>query len=117
MTHRLDVTDTPECVECGACCFSSEEDYLLVAGFDLARLAEDAERLTVSIAHRFYMKITDGRCAALALDREKGQWLCSVYERRPDVCRWLQRGSGHCLAQRREKLERPIALRRKDSQS
>jgi hypothetical protein len=36
-----------------------------------------------------------------------------VYERRPDVCRWLERGSGQCAAERHEKANRPLQLRRK----
>lgn len=115
MKARIDVSDVPECVSCGACCFSNAQDYLLVAGVDFERLGKDAERLTVSQGPRTYMKMSGGHCAALSFAQESGSFLCSVYEKRPDVCRWLERGSGQCASERREKSERPIELRRKES--
>lgn len=113
MKSRLDLTDVPECIKCGACCFSRAQDYLRVAGIDYERLGEDAERLTEFIENRAYMKMQDGHCGALVYDRAKEAYLCSIYERRPDVCRWLLRGSGQCAAERHEKAERPLQLRRK----
>jgi Fe-S-cluster containining protein len=106
-----DVSGVPECVSCGACCFSKNERYLQVAGVDYERLGEDAERLTVFLENRAYMRLSDGHCAALTFDVETKRYLCSIYERRPDVCHWLERGSGQCAAERHEKADRPIALR------
>lgn len=113
MKSRLDLTGVPECVACGACCFSTNAEYLRVAGVDYERLGEDAERLTIFVENRAYMRLVDGHCAALTYDPKRQHYLCSIYENRPDVCRWLERGSGQCAAERHEKSERPIALRRR----
>jgi Fe-S-cluster containining protein len=106
-----------DCTTCGACCFSRTPDYLRVFGTDYERLADDAELLTHVIGNRVYMRLAEGHCAALRIVPETGKYLCGIYERRPDVCRWLERGSGYCRAERAEKLERAIGrlieLRRK----
>ncbi|HSC89433.1 MAG TPA: zinc/iron-chelating domain-containing protein, partial [Polyangiaceae bacterium] len=60
------------------------------------------------IGNRCYMRLVDGHCAALIVDPSDRSFRCSVYERRPDVCRWLERGSGQCRADRHEKGERPL---------
>lgn len=91
----IDTEGVPACVRCGACCFSSAPDYLLLLGIDQERLGSDAERLTHWIDGRRYMRLESGHCAALDVQAD-GQFLCSIYERRPDVCRWLERGSGTC---------------------
>ncbi len=99
-----------ECTKCGVCCFSQSPDYLRVAGVDRARLAEDAERLTVSIDGNTYMRLRDGHCVALVFEAQSSRFLCSIYQRRPDVCRWLEPGSGHCASQRSEKRDRTLVL-------
>ncbi len=113
MKQRLDLEGVPECVKCGCCCFSRTQDYLRVAGVDYERLGDDAAELTIFIENRAYMKMEEGHCAALVYDPKMEAYLCSVYERRPDVCRWLERGSGQCAAERHEKADRPVVLRRK----
>jgi Fe-S-cluster containining protein len=116
-TPKLDLTGVPECTRCGTCCFSETEDYLQVLGVDYERLADDAERWVHFIGNRAYMKMSDGHCSALVFDQDRSLFLCSIYERRPDVCRWLERGSGQCAAERHEKAERPIQLSRKATPS
>ena len=106
-----------DCTTCGACCFSQAPDYLRVFGADHERLGDDAEQLTHFIGNRAYMRLERGHCAALQIDPGTGRFTCSVYERRPDVCRWLERGSGYCEAERAEKstraAERLVTLRAK----
>lgn len=109
----IDTSDVPACIECGCCCFSANPRYLSVAGVDHERLGDDAERLTHFVGNRVYMKMTEGHCAALVYEAKAREYLCSVYERRPDVCRWLERGSGQCRAERHEKIDRPLTLARK----
>ena len=70
------------------------------------------ERLTQFIGNRVYMRMAEGHCAALTYDSASAEFLCSIYERRPDVCRALERGSGHCAAERAEKSERPLVMLR-----
>jgi len=98
-----------DCTTCGACCFSQAPDYLRVFGTDYDRLGDDAERLTHFIGNRVYMRLVDGHCAALQIEPTSGRFLCGIYERRPDVCRWLERGSGYCHAERTEKTVRAEA--------
>jgi Fe-S-cluster containining protein len=105
--------EPPECLACGACCFSTLPTYARVDGDDHARLGEDAERLVAWIGNRAYLRLEDGRCAALAIDARDGRFVCTVYDRRPRVCRELERGSPACEGERASKGERPlVALRR-----
>ena len=113
MKTGLDLSGVPECVKCGACCFSRTQEYLRVAGVDHDRLGELAESLTEFHGNKMFMKMVDGHCGALTYDTKQEAYLCSIYEKRPDVCHWLERGSGQCAAERHEKSDRPIVLRRK----
>ena len=106
----IETGNVPECVDCGVCCFSTAKDYLRVAGADYERLGDVAASLTLSIENRTYMRIVDGHCVALTYEPIQKKFLCSVYERRPDVCHWLERGSGNCLGEISTKSERPQTL-------
>lgn len=100
-----------DCTRCGSCCFSESPRHARVTGDDHERLGEDAERLVVFLGNQAFMRLTsDGgssRCAALVLDPDAGRFLCSVYERRPQVCRDLERGSPACLGELESKRDRP----------
>jgi Fe-S-cluster containining protein len=104
----VDVAGVPECVECGCCCFSRMPDYVRVFGVDHARMDEHARSFTEFDGHRSWMRMAEGRCAALAIDPVALTYRCSIYAVRPDVCRSLERGSGACRADRHEKAERPL---------
>lgn len=97
-------------MRCGACCFSESPRHARVTGDDHERLGDDAERLVGFIGNQAFMRLAgeEGtrRCAALVVDPETGTFACSVYERRPDVCRELERGSGGCEGERAAKLAR-----------
>ncbi len=83
-----------------------------VEGEDWARLGEEAERLAQFVGNRAYLRMHEGHCAALAERRaEDGarEWFCTIYERRPRVCRDLARGSPECAAERELKGARPQA--------
>ena len=97
----------PQCIECGVCCFSTLERYIEVTGDDHARLGDDAERLVHFIGNRAYMRIEHGHCAALSIDVEARRFWCTVYDRRPAICRNLERGSPECDGERATKGERP----------
>jgi Fe-S-cluster containining protein len=107
------VIDPPECLDCGTCCFSTLETYVLVRGSDHARLGDRADDLVVFHGNKAYMRMTDGRCAALDVDRA-GRFVCTVYHARPDACRDLARGSPECAGEIATKGDRPrlYALRR-----
>ena len=103
----------PECLACGTCCFSQLDTFVRVTGDDYARLGNHVESLVRFEGIRAYMRMLDGHCAALRLEPESGELVCSVYEQRPQICRDLRRGSQECLAERELKSERPLlALRR-----
>jgi uncharacterized protein len=106
------MSDVPECLACGVCCFSQLENYVPVSGEDYARLEEQAEWLTHFDGAHAYMRMVDGHC--IALRERDGHWACTAYEIRPNTCRDLTRGSPECLGELAEKRERPlIALRRR----
>ena len=56
------------------------------------------------------MAMEGGRCAALRVDRGRREFVCTVYERRPALCRELERGSPQCQGERDLKAERPARL-------
>lgn len=94
------------CVDCGTCCFSELDRYVRVRGDDHARLGEDAEALVVFHGNEAYMAMVEGHCAALVI--EDGKFLCRVYDRRPQTCRDLERGSPACEGEIATKGERPM---------
>lgn len=111
--------ETYDCVSCGACCFG-RRNYVQVFNHDAARLG--AERMTELVADPVgefpagggraaeptrYMKMTHGHCGALRIGN--AQFLCSVYETRPTVCRALEPGSSACLeARARRNVVTPV---------
>lgn len=77
-----------------------------VSGADWARLGPGVEHVAHFIGHRAYMRMRDGHCAALAprwaADGSR-VFFCTVYDRRPQVCRDLARGSPACAGERATK--------------
>jgi Fe-S-cluster containining protein len=103
------VNSPTDCLRCGVCCFSQLDTFVRVTGDDWSRLGEAAERVAHFIGHRAYMKMADGHCAALEIRRVTGgapEFFCTVYERRPQVCRDLARGSPQCGGERELKSKR-----------
>jgi Fe-S-cluster containining protein len=81
----LPLSDIPPCAGCGKCCHLLVE---LVPGVD-----DVPEELVVEHSGvRCMDQQGDGAC--VALDPET--LLCTIYERRPQVCRDFARGSGLC---------------------
>jgi uncharacterized protein len=99
----------PECLRCGACCFSALAEFVVVKGDDYERLGEQAERFVAFDGHRAHMRMEAGHCSALSLDVATGRFVCQVYEVRPSVCRDLGRGTGACGAERAAKAERALS--------
>jgi Fe-S-cluster containining protein len=89
------------------CCFSDLEAYLRIWGTDYERLGPDAPDLTVFIGNRCFMHMVDGHCSALELSPDTGTFVCSVYGKRPKICRELERGSAECAGEQSLKGERP----------
>jgi hypothetical protein len=75
-----------------------------VTGDDWSRLGPEAERVAHFIGNRAFMKMADGRCAALEVRAAAdggtaAAYFCAIYARRPQVCRDLGRGSPECEAE------------------
>ena len=99
---------TPECRRCGVCCFSASAEYVWVRGDDWSQLGAEAERLAHFIGHRAFMRMRDGHCTALEVRRDaagEADYYCTIYERRPQICRDLARGSPECEGERATKTE------------
>ena len=74
-----------------------------VTGDDWARLGAAAERVAHFIDHRAYMRMSEGHCSALELRSGAGgevEYFCTLYDRRPQICRDLARGSPQCAGER-----------------
>jgi Fe-S-cluster containining protein len=101
------MSHVPACTQCGACCFSTLDTYVRVLGDDYARFGDGADRVSVFIGNRCYMRMLNGHCAQLAVDAA-GRFICGMYEQRPEVCRTLERGSDVCAGERERKAERAV---------
>jgi Fe-S-cluster containining protein len=100
--------DVPECLTCGACCFSRLATYVRVTGDDHARLGDHADELVWFDGNRAYLRMTNGHCSALRIETGSGLFVCSVYESRPQTCRDLARGSSACRGEIETKRDRPL---------
>ncbi|WP_238991391.1 YkgJ family cysteine cluster protein [Rariglobus hedericola] len=88
-----------DCLRCGVCCHSNLDTYVRVTGADWDRLGVDAERVAGFVGNRAYMRMEGGHCAALDVrttPEGAREFFCTVYERRPQLCRDLARGSPQC---------------------
>lgn len=93
----------PACLDCGACCFSPAEFYVPVSGDDWSRLGSEAEQWTHWRGNQAFMRMTDGHCVALGIAesaKEGPRFICHIYDRPPQTCRDLTRGSPQCEADR-----------------
>ena len=79
------------CDDCAACCCQMEVLLLTETGVPAYLTETDAWGATVMA------RLDDGWCAAL----ERQTLRCSIYDRRPWVCRELEMGSGDCMDARR----------------
>jgi len=100
--------DAPACLECGTCCFSRLANYVPVTGADHARIGAQVDDLTHFDGNRCYMNMHEGHCAALVIDLTAQEFVCSIYDLRPNTCRDLERGSAACRGEIHEKGERPL---------
>jgi Fe-S-cluster containining protein len=87
-----------------------------VTGDDYERLGDDAEALVLFLENEAFMRIVgdEGTRRCAALDVRDGRFSCRVYERRPQVCRDLARGSPACegeVATKRERASAAIIFR------
>jgi len=97
------MSDAPaDCRTCGVCCYSDSAEYVWVTDFDWTELGPEAETLAHFIGNHAFMKMKDGHCTALRVTRAANgtaEFFCTIYERRPQICRELGRGSPECLGE------------------
>jgi Fe-S-cluster containining protein len=73
-----------------------------VSGDDWTRLGGAAEQVAQFVGNRAYMRMRDGHCGALELRTGADgatEFFCTIYERRPQICRDLARGSPECAGE------------------
>src|SRR5678809_1685493 len=87
-----------DCQACGACCFSDSSAYVPLTESDRNRLGSDAASLIHEEDGAHFMAMREGHCAALRVGAFA--FSCAVYDRRPAVCRELERGTPACLEER-----------------
>lgn len=100
-------------MRCGACCFSPSERFVRVTGADWTRLGDAAERVAhfIGRGHEAFMKMTAGHCIALEVRPGTGptpEYFCTLYDRRPQICRDLARGSPECAGERAVKATQSV---------
>lgn len=88
-----------------------------MTGDDYERLGDEGARFVEWEGNRAFMRLERvagrddlHRCAALVIDPKAEDGLvftCAVYERRPAVCRDLERGGGACAGELATKAGRP----------
>lgn len=87
--------------------------FVHVTGNDWTRLGVRAEELAQFIGHRAFMRMLDGHCAALELRPDNAgapDFYCTIYDRRPQICRDLARGSAECEGERQTKFAEVAGL-------
>ena len=86
------------CDTCRACCCKLE---VILMGDD-----DPPAQLTVEDRWGGWVmrRLDDGWCVAL----DRRTFLCTIYQRRPDVCREYQSGDSDCLIERAKLPTRPL---------
>lgn len=95
MDAENDLNNAPEssdisCANCKACCCQLE--VLLMGEDDVPAKFTTEDQWGGSVMRR----LDDGWCAAL----DRDTMLCTIYQRRPGVCRDFEVGDYACLAER-----------------
>jgi len=106
MSSMLDPDDY-DCTRCGACCVSDYDavDYVHLSEDDLARLSPAERRFFIHTDKTYgsaqcSMKTAydeKDNCRCKALEGVVGESVaCSIYEKRPSVCRRFEPGTDVC---------------------
>ncbi|MFO0557877.1 MAG: YkgJ family cysteine cluster protein [Polyangiales bacterium] len=98
-----------QCTSCGACCFTSDPQYIELWSVDRERLGSALDQAAHRINDRWYLKMADGHCRSLRVETDaqnQQRFLCSIYDRRPDACRAFAEDSRACQLVRADTLAR-----------
>jgi len=95
---NLQVELPKDCTECGACC-AYKPNWIEVSELDRQRINDDTLINIGDSQHHMKMKWTGiNKCRCVALDgRIGGAIVCTIYDKRPEICRLVERGSPICL--------------------
>jgi len=96
MTIKVKNLSGPEitCANCQACCCSLEVMILTDTGVPNHHICVDTH------GSESMLRLDDGWCSAL----DRDTLMCSIYEKRPWVCREFEMGSFECIDERIEKM-------------
>lgn len=89
--HRQLTDDTVSCSSCAACCCRLEVMLLTDTGVPERFIDED------DWGGQVMRRLDDGWCAAL----DRNSMRCTIYSRRPLICREFELGSDDCLEERK----------------
>lgn len=87
----MDETPKIGCDSCRACCCRLE--VMLMGDDDVPRQLTARDRWGGWVMRR----LADGWCAAL----DRGSMRCTIYERRPEICREFEMGGDECAGERK----------------
>lgn len=90
--------DEVTCATCEACCCKLEVILITDTGVPSQHIARD------QWGGETMRQLSDGWCSAL--DRET--YMCTIYEKRPWVCREFEMASYECEVERHEQLGTPL---------
>lgn len=99
--------DNYDCTQCGACCVSDFDsvDYVHLLEQDIDRMTDDEQERFIYVEQTYGKSQSSmrtcrdrkGNCRCAALTGEIGvEVACSIYERRPNVCRNFEPGTDIC---------------------
>lgn len=87
--------DSPvSCSSCKACCCRLEVMLITDTGVPEKFIKRD------KWGSETMLRLSDGWCAAL----DRDTYMCSIYEKRPLICREFEMGSDECITERKAHL-------------
>ena len=99
------MSETFDCLQCGACCRDVGDGTALVSSDDLVRWKREGRAdIVASLVPGHFSQLglpthVNGTCVYLGLSGQPHH--CSIYETRGWSCRALEPGSAQCLTYRR----------------
>jgi len=92
------VKNVPEaeisCSNCHACCCRLEVMIISDTGVPDEHIARD------QWGSQTMLRLDDGWCSAL----DRNTMMCTIYEKRPWICRSFEMGSDECITEREENM-------------
>ena len=90
-THQIPTETAVTCSTCAACCCQLEVMLITDTGVPERFIDND------DWGGEVMLRLDDGWCAAL----DRNSMMCTIYEKRPLICREFETGSEDCMNERR----------------